>query len=401
MFKNSLNQIIGSILSAAINLIIVVFTANVLGASGRGEITYLLTCLGVLQILTSIVGNSVMIYMLTKHDKGNVLIASSVWTIFIILISIPFIYSFDLIAKPLIGYFLILALFQTCLANLIAYYSSELKFKKLSTIRILQPFTLIILILISYKFLKFDLNRYWEFLIISYLPFVFLYGKECDDKIKYVTIKSLKYVLCDFLKLGSLNQLTYLMQFLSYRFSVLVVAKLLDINSVGVFGMWLTIIDALWLIPIGLATVNMTYAAKKNYQLNLIYRFIGIAMVIPLVIIIVFSIIPNSIFILVLSKDFSQVKSLVLISAFSVLLFTSNLIIAYFFSAKGLIKYNTLSSGVGFISIICTTYFLTDKYGLIGAVLSNSLSYFLTVVMTFIIFYYKFYKHNKVIVPVN
>lgn len=401
MFKSSFNQILGSILAASINLIIVIFTARILGAVGRGEITYFVTCLGILQILTSVVGNSVMVFMLTKHHKGNVLISSLIWTLTIVIACFPFLIFLNIVSKAFIFYFLILAIFQTSFNNILALFSSELKFKSLAAFRVLQPLFLIVLILIFYNFFKFNLNLYWKFLIISYMPFFFIYCRESFYNLKFINKNAIKSTFYDFLKLGGLNQFTFLMQFLSYRFAVFVIAKFLNIDSLGVFGMWLTFTDALWLIPISLATVNMAYAAKPDYQLKIIYKFIALAIAIPLTIILVFSLIPNSIFILVLSKDFSQVKSLILYSAPAIILFSINLIMAYFFSAKGLIKYNTLSSGIGFVSILSTTYLFTTKYGLIGAVLSNSLSYFLTVLVTIVIFYNKFYKLNPYRIPLN
>ncbi len=386
MLKNSIFQVIANIISATLNLLIIIFTARILGALGRGEITYLIIYLGILQIFTSIVGNSVMIFMLTKHSKQNVLFASLSWTVFTILISIPVIYYFTPLKGQSIFYLAFLALFQTSFSNLISFYSSELKFRLITILKAIQPMTLLLLIAIFRNYYTFNISFYWILLLLSFFPHFVLFLKEVAKNFKIITYVETKSTVFDFLKLGGLGQFTNLMQFASYRFAALIIAKTLNMSNVGIFGLWLSVIDAVWLIPIGLATVNMSYAAKKDYKPELVWKYILISITISFVLILLIIALPNQLYVYLLGKDFTELKSLIILSSPVVVLFTINIIIAYYFSAKGLIKYNTIASGSGFIAILLVTSYLTSKFGLRGAILANCISYTISILTILFLF---------------
>src|SRR6476659_460865 len=102
------------------NLLIIIFTARILGAEVRGEITYLITCICLLQVFTAIVGNSVMVFMLTKYQQKEVLISSFFWTLFIAVIALPLVFIITKLTITNILYFVLLGIIQTGFNNLTA-----------------------------------------------------------------------------------------------------------------------------------------------------------------------------------------------------------------------------------------------------------------------------------------
>ncbi|MBU0696305.1 MAG: hypothetical protein KKE39_07235, partial [Bacteroidetes bacterium] len=139
----------------------------------------------------------------------------------------------------------------------------------------------------------------------------------------------------------------------------------------------------------------------SNYSVKSILKYILASLAVSLSLIITILLIPNDFFVWLLGKDFTALKSLILISSPVICLFTINIIIANFFSAKGLIKYNTISSGLGFISITSITALLTAQFGLKGAVMSNCISYFISIVVTLILFYRNSSQFNSNSIPIN
>lgn len=383
------------------NLLIIIFTARILGAEGRGEITYLITCIGLLQVFTAIVGNSVMVFMLTKYQQKEILISSFLWTLFIAVIALPFVFFITKLSITNLLYFVLLGIIQTGFNNLTALYSYQLKFRLLTILKIIQPLILLILIFAMSTFEILNTNIYWQLLIISFLPHFGFLLFETFRKNQKITFHSLMVITKHFLKLGGLNQLNNLMQFASYRFAVLIIMRMLSVKDVGIFGLWLTVTDSIWLIPVGLANVNMAYATKSNYSVKSILKYILASLAVSLSLIITILLIPNDFFVWLLGKDFTALKSLILISSPVICLFTINIIIANFFSAKGLIKYNTISSGLGFISITSITALLTAQFGLKGAVMSNCISYFISIVVTLILFYRNSSQFNSNSIPIN
>lgn len=391
MLRNSILHILSSVGTAILNLIILVLSARVLGSEGRGEITYLLFYCTFIQIFTAIIGHSVMIYMLTKLEENSVLIISFIWTILIVTLASPVVLYFDEFIQDRILLFLCLTIFQSLYTNLLAFLSSKIQIKRLVLIKISQPLILILLIILSKKL---DSGLFLGFLAISYIPsFLILLWRTFYKNFKF-NILNLKLSFLYFIKLGALNQLNNLLQFGCYRYAIWIIADKLNLENVGVFGLWVTLIDALWLIPISIATMNQTYAAKNEgsvVNMKLCYISAGIVVILTGMALLI----PLNIYESLLGKDFNELKKLLLISSPAIILFTFNIIIAYYFSAKGKIIYNTISSGLGFCVVISLSNVLINNYGLEGAVIANSVSYFVTTVATF--FLYRLYKnHGKI-----
>lgn len=383
MLKNSILHIISSFGSALINFVILLITAKILGAEGRGEITYLLFYCGFIQIFTGIIGNSVMIFMLTKLDENSVLVISFIWTFIIVFILSPFLYFFDDFIQSRIVLFLSITVLQSLFNNLIALLSAKILIKKLVVIRITQPLILIILL---YFINDISATLFLTILAISYIPALFYISWiTFGINFKY-DFQKFKASFLYFIKLGSLNQLNYLMQFGCYRYAIWIIADNSNLSNVGVFGLWVTLVDALWLIPISIATINQTYSAKNNsnyINMNLCY----IAAMISVLLIAITLLIPLNIYELILGKDFNQIKQLLLLSSPAVVLFTFNIMLAYYFSAKGKIIYNTISSGLGFVIIVLLSPFFIKKLGLNGAVITNSISYVVTTITTLYLYF--------------
>ncbi|HEX7367552.1 MAG TPA: hypothetical protein VF273_10675 [Pelobium sp.] len=181
------------------------------------------------------------------------------------------------------------------------------------------------------------------------------------------------------------------MQYGAYRFSIWVISAQLGMKEIGIFGMWLTVCDALWLIPNALANVNLAYASKTNYKLATLTHFLMFALLLVFFMVLTILLIPNGWYVNILGKDFNELKNLIRIASPVIVGFTITIIIAYYFSGKGLIKYNTIGSGAGFLAILLLSNYLTAKHGLKGAVLANSISYATSIlVMLFL-----FLRHKK------
>jgi O-antigen/teichoic acid export membrane protein len=225
-------------------------------------------------------------------------------------------------------------------------------------------------------------------LIVSFVPsFIIICFETLKHLKKNIRFIEIKNVCVSFLKLGGLNQFNNLMQYGSYRFGIWTISNELGIKEVGVFGLWLTVCDAIWLIPIALATVNQAYAAKPNYSLNQLNKYLLIAVCISATILGIAICLPQTFYIYVLGSDFLHLKNLIMLSCPILIAFSITIMYAYYFSAKGLIKYNTLSSGLGFITILLSTSYLTDKLELRGAVLANCISYTVSVLTTVFLFF--------------
>jgi O-antigen/teichoic acid export membrane protein len=109
------------------------------------------------------------------------------------------------------------------------------------------------------------------------------------------------------------------------------------------------------------------------------------SLVISLVAVIVLFLLPDRLFVLLLGKGFSGIKSCMLYYAPGIIIQSFILIINNYFSATGGLKKVLVSNSFGFISTLVLAPVLVGKYGIPGAAITADISYGITaVVITFI-----------------
>ncbi|RRN76712.1 hypothetical protein EIM50_23290, partial [Pseudoxanthomonas sp. SGD-10] len=189
-----------------------------------------------------------------------------------------------------------------------------------------------------------------------------------------------------YFKVGALAQFTNIIQFGSYRLTVWLLVIYSSFSEVGVFGLWLAFSEIIWLISVNIAQVNYAKVARGEKSMDLkrvsLLNFLFVAFSCFL-----FYLIPDSFYSGLLGRDFIPLKDLILLSVLGLSVFSVNKIFSSYFSALGLIKYNTLSSIIGFAVLLISCFPLVKFFGLNGAVISNVLSYITTTFVTVYIYY--------------
>ncbi|MFD1631992.1 lipopolysaccharide biosynthesis protein [Pseudopedobacter beijingensis] len=375
MYKNALLNTLSAIISLLLNLLVLSLTSRILGAEGRGFYTYFLSYSALVQLFTGIVGNSVMVYMLNRIDEKSVLTLTFFWSIVVSLFSTVLLPCIDTFFEGKLLLFACVTIFQVLHINYMNYLAYTLCFRKVLIFRLTQPLILVSLVS-CFKSVN-DPEIVLFFLGISYLPSFFSYLRINIRSVCTVDLSRLKSDFIYYFKLGGLNQINNIMQFACYRLVIWLLFFYTSMDSVGVFGIWLSLVEALWLIPVNIAYVNHAYIAKGEKSFNILYVSI-ISSSIVIFCIIIALITPDSLYINILGKDFGEIKKLIFVSSSGIVMFSFGKILSSFFSAKGDIKYNTIGSAAGlFVTLIFGFYFVRI-YGLKGAVLTNTISYIVT-----------------------
>lgn len=267
MLKKSLQNILSSIIGALINLVILIYTSNKLGAEGRGVYTYFITTLALVQLVISIMGNSIMVYMMNKQGSKPILILSTLWAIGISIVSAFVIISIDDFYYNHFWLLFWLNLFQAIFQNTCTYLVYLSAFTKLSIIKIVQP--LIVLLLLFSTYLNSPI-QFLNYVWMSYFPFVFYFLYVFFNVLNIEKLRSsLWESFKSYFKLGILAQTGNLMQFTSYRFTVWLLVIYVSFSEIGVFGLWLSFYEMILLIAVNIAQVNYSYVAAGKKSMNL------------------------------------------------------------------------------------------------------------------------------------
>jgi len=96
--------------------------------------------------------------------------------------------------------------------------------------------------------------------------------------------------------------------------------------------------------------------------------------------------IPKFVFTLIFTARFGDVKLVIATLAFGIVALSFSMILSGFFSSINKPYHNTISSAIGLLFTIGLGLLLIPKYGIIGAGISASFSYFFLTLYQFIIF---------------
>jgi O-antigen/teichoic acid export membrane protein len=88
-------------------------------------------------------------------------------------------------------------------------------------------------------------------------------------------------------------------------------------------------------------------------------------------------IIPAEFFNWLLGKDFTGIKTIMLYLSPGILVISFSSIISHYFSGLGRQRILLIANASGLVVTLATSYYFIQKYGLIGACYSASLSYFI------------------------
>jgi O-antigen/teichoic acid export membrane protein len=126
----------------------------------------------------------------------------------------------------------------------------------------------------------------------------------------------------------------------------------------------------------------------KEYNSKITIQFIKISGVISLFSILIFVIIPSEFYQYIFGDEFGAIRTAIIYLSPGVLFFSVSFIISSYFSGVGKHHINTISSIIGLFSIVVLAFILIPKYGIIGAGIAASFSYFTTTLV-------KVYSFNK------
>jgi len=97
-------------------------------------------------------------------------------------------------------------------------------------------------------------------------------------------------------------------------------------------------------------------------------------------------IIPTRLYEFILGKDFTGIPQIMIFLFPGIVILSVAQILSPYFSGTGKIHINTIGSVIGLVVTIVTSLILIPSYGLIGAAISNTLSYIVITIIYLLFF---------------
>jgi O-antigen/teichoic acid export membrane protein len=391
--SNIKSSIATKLIVAGINFLLVILSVRYLGASGRGEISFFITVLATIQLFSEIINGPTIIYLSTRLSIKNQLIISFLWSLTISVIAY-FIGEFLSLEDSLLLAVCSLqfSLTSTCLMLL----QGNHRIKLYNVLLLVQSFILLSL----FTFLVLKVNKDYHSFIYAFffswnIPFIIsllilsttLLKNEKKSESFTTTFKQMFHK-------GIESQSGNMVSFFNYRLAFYIIAFIDPGKTMlGIVSTGFAIAESILIISNGLSTIQYPLIAKKatvDEAKTITANYLIICFWCSILGLITLNLIPAEFYTSIFGKDFSSIKTILLIISPGILFLNLQNTICQYFNGLGLYIINTIGSIIGLASLI---FFSISgyAYGIYGLCLAVSLSY------AILCFYmlYRFIKHSK------
>ena len=222
----------------------------------------------------------------------------------------------------------------------------------------------------AHAFVYSLLSGYSVATIVGFCFLLPMVGKEGFDSIKATAKEMFSY--------GAVIQLSTLVSTLNKRLSMFLLKKHWGNERVGVFSSGTQITEGVKIIGNSLALVQFSALSNmtdRKEAVKLTLRFIKIAVLFTFLALVLIVIMPTSFYEWILSKEFSEIKHVILYMSPGIIFLAAHTILAHYFSGTGQPKYNLFASLTGLCFTIPCTLLLVKPFGIDGAAISSSITF--------------------------
>ena len=394
--KNLITTFIAKSIGLVASFMLVMISTKIWGTSGRGYISLITADASILCVITNLFAGGAFMYHINKIGVKKLFPFALIWICCISLIGAFFIAWHQEVEWGLVFAFTIAISLSSLLNN---YLLNQLRFGLVNLLTV--AYNLLFVVATGYL-LYWEVSVNWTsyfwlntifLLAMSVIPLIQLL-KETNIQFEFLSKTDVRALF----QYGWKNELSYFLQFLSYRVSYFFIFYYIGVKSLGVFGILVLIGESIWVVSRSIATVQ--YATLLNTESEeesrtKTNRYALYSLCVTLVAIGFVFLIPESLIIKLLNKDFAGFLSYFIVLAPGVLAIGVSTVYGHYFSARNRQWILVIKSFFGFIAALLLTPVFIHYYGLWGAALAMSLSYCISSVILTWAYFSKRYRINE------
>lgn len=394
MFGKILNTFGTKMLVAIINLTIAILISQVLGDSGKGVQSLVLTNISFILIFSEIVCGASLVYLTSRHSFSKLWLPSIVWALLMAAVMGLVISFFTPGLDFSLAVHTAILSFVSSFANIhFRILIGKEEVKKANANTLLQPFMLLLTLVIYYLLLgKRDIFGYIIALYAAYLSSSILGFFQLREEYKslcWYPFGEYKEALKDLFKYGFLNQTGHFVQFFNLRLNYYLLNAYVDTAHVGVYSNSVSLAESIWIISNSIALVQyarISNSTDKEYNQKLTLNLGKICFVISLAAVIVLALLPSSLYMFIFGPEFGDMSHIIRVLAPGVLCYSIFLILGHYYSGSGRYFMNTLAALCGLLATLVGGFVLVPRMATTGAAITASVAYSLNAVFLLICF---------------
>ncbi len=353
------------------NFLVVVLTAQLWGAEGRGSVAMFMADIGLLAIVSNVFTGSSVSYYLNKVAERRLFLMALSWVSVLSLIGAFLFHLFEQEDFSLLFFVISFVLGVYSFYN--SVYIGDQRIGLYNALTVLQPVLALVLMLLVYWTVDDSCRAYFigyalSASVLAIYSFVKENGKEKWERFtKEEFFQSLKF--------GFQTQLSDFLQFFNARLSYYFLAYYVGNASVGVFSICVSLSEAMLVVGRSISMVQYSRLLEQNTDKEEARK--GTNQVLKLCffvtsgVLVVVNCLPAQLYVWVFGPEFESVKMLLLCLSPGILLGSLADIIGHYFSAMGQLRVLVVKSLVGVFVTTALSMIIISKWQIEGAVIVN------------------------------
>jgi len=404
LLRKIINTFGSNIFIAILNLLIAVVVSQYLGAAGKGQQSIIITTIALVLVVCNIAGGASLVYLIPRYNNIKIVIPAYIWSVMVVFVvyfilqsfnDIPSHYNFHICLLTLINSF-------TAINSMVLLGHERIHAKNL--IAVIQ--TLLVILTLFFLFSVQDMQNVEAYIAALYVGYTLSFIISCFYISSYLTPKTtekpLMKLLSDMFKYGFLNQMGHITQLLSIRLSYYILLTYLGEDKVGIYSNAVSLAEAVWLVSKSIATVQYARIANTQdiqYAQTLSIKLLKTAFILSFFVLLPLVLLPPSFYEKLFGSEFGQVSGIIMILAPGVLIYNFAIILGHYFSGRGQYHINTFTALTGLLSVILLCYLLIPVFGVNGAAMATSISFFVMAAFCLTVFTIKTKQRLSVLLP--
>ena len=359
-----------------------------------GQWALLILHIAIIHTIAEVFTGSGLVYFIPRVNTASLYQKGLLWIISVSVVSTLVIYF----TVPLLHNFGIHLFFLSVLGAIHNYHLflvlGKEQIKMYNALVLLQPLVNLLSLCITVFVLQWQsIQASILALYCSYLLSILIASKTVMCIVHTVTAAEQPKVL-DIVSRGFVNQLGNLAHMLSNRFNYYVLAAT-SLSIVGVYGSGTSLIESVWTVSAALSPLvlsRVANSANASAESGTSLRLATYSLLLSTVLVIIILMVPAEVFTMILGKDFSQVKVVMLYLAPGVLALSFSSVISHYFSGRGMQRVLLMANAGGLAVTLLLSKLMISKFGITGACITASLAYAMQCTVLVFVF---FKERNK------
>jgi O-antigen/teichoic acid export membrane protein len=366
------------VLSALLNLGLVILFSQLTGAVGKGEQSLLLTSVAIITIFDSLVGGAALVYLSSRYAWTQLIKASYAWILVVSTFAFLILEAFHVFETKYLLHIILLSAISSVSSVHASLLLGQQRLKVFNLVQILVP-----LLTFSTCVGQWLVNQPLDYIDALYVSYLVALLTSCIAIWRFFPQQEQekvgrKMIWQRLFKLGFYNQLAHVLQLLSFRASYYILEQFHGTSAVGVFSNASSITESIWLIATSISLwqyATISNAQDQQYTIQITEKLSRFGMLAAFFGVGFFLLLPPDFYRYVFGSDFGGLQMLMWALAPGVWIFTYALVVGHYFSGHGRYWVNALASGVGLAFSLLASFIFIPIYGAMGAALAASISY--------------------------